>query len=582
LPGKIKLDSEFIQKPGIANYFKFLLLGITKTISGVIGNRQIQSNQPQLYLLIVDLFLITGAYLFAYNFFVWQANGVLEIIHSTRYLPIVIVVRLLCNQYFGLYRPLLKYLSNYDIFETVKANSFGTGFLFLIAFLLERQSYSLRIASLDWLVLNLSSAGLRLALMMYFQHKNQRNKGSTKSRVLIYGACDEGNHACRLLISDNMNEYEVVGFIDDAAHNYGKTLNKKKVLGNRYTIKDLVKLYNIDQVVIADRHRSEKDLLEIIGLCAENKLKCGIFSNTNGISSNHMNTSIIRDIEITDILSPAKIYFEAGKVKNFISGKTILINGSGGVMGIELCKSLINLGCKKLIVIERYESYLNEFCFSILKEDLCTLIVPVLLESEKNELLDTIFLEHRPNIVIQAGLRKFESICGIQANNIENINYTKNYHLAKLTAKYKCEKFVMISTCYAKKPKNLIDDSLQEAEKFLEDFFLFTNTRLIIVPMCDIAESQGGIVSIIETQVKRRETVNIPIQYDRTLVVSKEQAAKIIFQYMVEEKKELIEQKIFCDNNSPVFLTDIVQKLAALYGLKLLNKNPLIKRNFSI
>jgi lipopolysaccharide/colanic/teichoic acid biosynthesis glycosyltransferase/FlaA1/EpsC-like NDP-sugar epimerase len=570
LPNKLKLDLEFVQSLGLANYLKFIILGVTKTISGVINYRQIESSQPQIYLLIADLVLIIAAYLFAYNFLVWQSTGVLEIIHSTRYLPVVIVVRLLCNQYFGLYRPLLKYLSKHDIFETVKANSSGTVFLLLVSFLLEKHSYSLLMASLDWFALNITFAITRIALIIYLKKKNRINEGANRSRILIYGACDEGYLACRSLISNSINGREVVGFIDDAEYRYGKTIYRKKILGNRYQIKDLVRLYNIDQVVIANPHMDKNNILDIFGLCAQIELKCGVLANTNGFNCSYIGEPGIRDIEIEDFIFFKQINGDHAIIKKHLKNKTVLINGSGGAMGIELCKRLIKLGCGKLLIIERYEAYLNELLVEISKDYQLSNIVYLLTNIDRYDEIENLFSEHRPNIVIQASLRKYSAYCGIKVGDFENINYNRNFSLANLTKKYNCDIFVMISSIYADEKGNEIEKSLRIAEIYLEKFFKNSDTRLIIPRICDIAENRGGIVSIISEQIKHKKPFVLPTINKRFAVMPKDDAAEFILKIIENAYKTNFNKRIFnCDVKYDLDLNDICKKIAKIYKIEI-------------
>ena len=91
----------------------------------------------------------------------------------------------------------------------------------------------------------------------------------------------------------------------------------------------------------------------------------------------------------------------------------------------------------------------------------------------------------------------------------------------------------------AGKGGNLITDSLRIAEVSLEHFFSDTNTRLIIARICDIVENRGGIVSIIEDQIRNQETVVLPSADAQTWLISKYSAAEFILQTLVEAKKKL-------------------------------------------
>jgi hypothetical protein len=104
----------------------------------------------------------------------------------------------------------------------------------------------------------------------------------------------------------------------------------------------------------------------------------------------------------------------------------------------------------------------------------------------------------------------------------------------------------------------------------LEHFFRETNTRLIVARICNIAENRGGVVSIIEDQIRNQETVVLPSEDAQTWLISKDSAAEFILQTLVEVKKNSLDRTIFaCNGGSPIPLIEVTRKLANLYGLKL-------------
>jgi FlaA1/EpsC-like NDP-sugar epimerase len=167
-------------------------------------------------------------------------------------------------------------------------------------------------------------------------------------------------------------------------------------------------------------------------------------------------------------------------------------------------------------------------------------------------------------------MRKYLPLFAVDLGDIGQANYLRTFNLAKVAAKFQCEFFVMISSRMADQGGNFINDSLRVAEVSLEHLFNETNTRLIIARICDIAESRGGIVSIIENQIRNRETVVLPSADAQAWVISKNSAAEFILQTLVEPSKNSFDGKVFsCDTGSPIPLIEVTRKLASIYGLKL-------------
>jgi FlaA1/EpsC-like NDP-sugar epimerase len=366
--------------------------------------------------------------------------------------------------------------------------------------------------------------------------------------------------------------FDVVGFIDDDPAKYGKIINGKKVLGNRYHIKALAQLYRVGEILIADARIYRDRLSEIMAISQQANVKCRTWNSMNDFDSLNRYPFPGRELDLSDILPLKQFSQDYAAARKYLAEKTFLINGSGGAVGLEICRRLLQFGCKRVIIIERYESYLNELFAALLKDFSAKRVVPVISEGDEISVLKEVFDNFRPNIVIHAAMRKYIPFLGADLGDIGRTNYLRTFNLARMTAKYQCEAFLVISSLLAARGGNFIADSLRVAEIFLQHFFMESNTCLVIARICDIAENRGGVVSIIENQIKNREAVILPSADAQTYLISKYHAAEFILQTLVEGQKNRIdgEARIFaCDPGSPIPLITISEKLANALGLKL-------------
>ena len=81
--------------------------------------------------------------------------------------------------------------------------------------------------------------------------------------------------------------------------------------------------------------------------------------------------SQLRSVTIDDILNRSEVSFGIPNKNNTLGGKTALVTGGGGSIGLEICLQLLNVGVNKLIVIDHSElalvdaeKRLNEWCLS--------------------------------------------------------------------------------------------------------------------------------------------------------------------------------------------------------------------------
>jgi FlaA1/EpsC-like NDP-sugar epimerase len=485
-------------------------------------------------------------------------------------LPIVVFVRVLCNIYFGMYNCLIRYISYHEIKGVLKGVTSGTLLLLLLYYVFRAFHYSALTAAIDWFCLILLLSGLRFGLRFYWDSVHRKDDERLKKRILIYGVCDEGNAACRAFASARDLPFEVLGFIDDGPDKYGKAVNGKKVLGNRHHIKALAQLYKIAEILVADRRIHPDRLFEIMAICQEANLKCRIWNSAEDIESSRGDISPIRNLDFSDILPHRKIFADHTEVRKLLSGKKVLVTGAGSALGLELCRKMLQLGCERLIILDRYESYLNELAIALFNGFPHESIVPVVTDTGRIEKLEEVFENYRPDFVFHAAMRKNRPFLGVDLEDIGLNNYLRTFNLARVASLYKCQAFVMISSLMAAEQGNYLSDSLRISEVSLEHFFSDTNTRLIITRLCDIIENRGSIISIIENQIRNRETVMLPSEHTQVRLISKDSAAEFILRALAEKDKELPRETVFtCDCEPPVSLQEVASRVAAMYGLKI-------------
>ena len=257
-------------------------------------------------------------------------------------------------------------------------------------------------------------------------------------------------------------------------------------------------------------------------------------------------------------------------LKQILADKTVLVNGSGGALGEELCQQILQVGCKKLIVIERYESYLAELVVTLFNLFPKELIVPAIVDTNKIDALDQMFENYRPDVVFHVSMRKYTPFFRTDFDGVAESNYVRTFNLAKVTKKYKSEVFVMISSVTGTNGGTFVTESLRITELSLKHFFTDTNTRLAVARIPNIVENRGGIVSVIENQIRKQRIVSLPSAKAKTCLISKDSAAEFILQTLVDAIKMPVGEGLFASEpGTPVSFIEVARKIANLYGLKL-------------
>jgi FlaA1/EpsC-like NDP-sugar epimerase/lipopolysaccharide/colanic/teichoic acid biosynthesis glycosyltransferase len=571
LPAKVKMDLEYIDHhPTLFKDIKYIFGGVKVTLAGILTRKHIREIRPELLLFLADGALSVASYVFAEtisdaDFIIGRSPERLLM-----FIPALIIIRGGFFYWVGMYDSLILHISYREIFRVLIGVSIGSILLASLNLISGTINYHGLPAILDWSFLVLLLSCTRFGLKLAAEKSNSKTERESVTRVLIFGAGRMGELAHLALATEKRRPFEVIGFIDDDPRKYGKRLNGLRVIGNRYHVDVLAQLHNVSEMILAVSDALPDQVAEIVRICQKASLTYQIFSPFRELDENFRIGSSIRSLEISDLLPIPKVHMDRSMVKQVVSGKTVLVNGAVGAMGLELCRLILQFGCRKLIVSDRYESYLARLMTNLLNLFPKESIVPLLLTTNGIRPLEEAFAAHRPNLVFHASMKKYVSPFITSDEEIAHINYRRTFNLAKLAVDCGSESFVMISSMAAGNGPNPISHSLRIAELSLLQFFEMTDTRLVIGRICDIVENQGGIVSVMEDQIRRRATLELPSADYRTYLLSKSSAAEFILQTVAEATLKQFRGGIFvCDAGPPISLFQVARKLAALYELDL-------------
>jgi lipopolysaccharide/colanic/teichoic acid biosynthesis glycosyltransferase len=278
LPKKLKIDLDYVNSQSFLRDLKYLVQGIMITITGAISRRHLFENAQQIAVFSCDTFICAFSYFLA--FFLRMEGefppAIRVILLNT--LPYVVTVRMFTFMYFGLYSSLIPYMSFDEVIKIVKAATFSSVLIILLTFLVGERGHPRSVFAIDWFVLISLLGGYRLIVKTLKGNLNRNNNGPQKN-ILIYGAEGMGDIALRYLRMEGGRH--VVAFIDDDPRKMRKRFQGVKILGNRYDIESLVRLYHIEQVLIAMRDMPFEDLEHVKSLCEKADVPYEIFALAN-------------------------------------------------------------------------------------------------------------------------------------------------------------------------------------------------------------------------------------------------------------------------------------------------------------
>ena len=254
----------------------------------------------------------------------------------------------------------------------------------------------------------------------------------------------------------------------------------------------------------------------------------------------------------------------------------LLVRGS---IGSELCRQIIKLMPKKLILFELSEPNLYFIEQSLLKGvEKGIEILPILGNAADINLMKNLFSKEKVSVVFHAAAYKHVQL--VENNPLQGIiNNAFSTKVVCEAAKYaKLKKVILISTDKAVRPTNILGASKRLAELIVQAFAeeedlssKSDNLKTIfsMVRFGNVLGSSGSVVPLFEKQIKNGGPVTIThpeiIRYFMTIP----EAAQLVIQAMVLAKGGEV---FLLDMGEPVKIYDLARQMIKLSGLSIRNE----------
>lgn len=194
-------------------------------------------------------------------------------------------------------------------------------------------------------------------LLRFYANSNEVAASEKKiDRVMVIGAGAAGQALIKEMINSEKLHTQVVCIIDDNPNKKERMLEGVPIVGNRYSIPEMVKKYHVTRIVYSIPATTGKNRKDILNICKDTGCRMQTVPGVYQLMNGEVSVSKLRNVEITDLLGRAQVKVNMDEIFESIGGKTLLVTGGGGSIGSELCRQIAAAGPKKLIIFDMYEN----------------------------------------------------------------------------------------------------------------------------------------------------------------------------------------------------------------------------------
>lgn len=471
---------------------------------------------------------------------------------------------------FRLYKSLWQYASIEELINVFKACLIGGIFLFLAVNPILKISFDLMLLPFYIILLVFFIGGVRF---VYRILRRERRLGLSIrgqcdcQNVLVIGGGDAGSTLIREFQLNKELNKRLVGIIDDDQYKQGRFLHGIGIIGTRHDILKVVQEQKIDEIIISIPSMKAKEMREVIEICQQTNCKLKTMPGLYQLINGEIDIKKIRDVEIEDLLGRDPVETNLSEVRDFISGKVVLVTGGGGSIGSELCRQVANFNPQLLIILDIYENSAYDIQNELKATYKEKLNLKVIIGSVRDlNRLREIFKTYQPDIVYHAAAHKHVPLMEDSPQEAIKNNVFGTYNVAKCAHDFRVSRFVLISTDKAVNPTNIMGASKRLAEMIIQSLNERSYCEYVAVRFGNVLGSNGSVIPLFKRQIAAGGPITVThpdiIRYFMTIP----EAVELVLQAGAMAKGGEV---FVLDMGEPVKIVDLAKGLIRLSGLEL-------------
>lgn len=530
-------------------------------------NRKFEISLRIPFIVLADILLITLSFFITYSFMPKLGEGVISaydiFLSALIYNGIVILVLML----FGAYKKktlekatdnvlivfssmICSHMLCWGIFEICPFVKLSLGFGFVV------------IGSLSAVLITVCHILQNTLRIFYLKKISQGNGGGIPT--LIIGAGFTGKMVCHELMQTDELELVPVCFLDDDEEKISTKVCGLDVYGPVMLLPELCKKHKIGMIVFAIPSCSPEQRKRILAICSSTNCDVRIIPSLSELKHEQAFFKQSHTINVEKLLGRDAIRIENNQISKFLRDKVCLVTGGGGSIGSELCRQIVLMQPKKVVILDIYENNAYEIQQELVTQGFGDIISVEIASVRDLDKLRLIFEEYKFDIIFHAAAHKHVPLMETNPEEAIKNNVRGTYNIAHLAHKHNVKNMVLISTDKAVNPTNVMGASKRVCEMIMQYMSqTYTNTKFTAVRFGNVLGSNGSVIPLFTKQIEVGGPVTVThpdiIRYFMTIP---EAVSLVLEAATMSDGGEIF----VLDMGEPVKIVTLAENLIKMYG----------------
>lgn len=383
--------------------------------------------------------------------------------------------------------------------------------------------------------------------------------------VVIFGAGRSGSELASAL--QRNSAFRPVAFLDDDPQKVDTIIRGVPVYP-RHSLCKVLEKTQAQHLFLAVPSLSRDEKRVILESVAPFSIRVQSVPRLDDLIAGSASIDALKEVAIEDILGRDPVPPDFSLLDEMLSDKSVLVTGAGGSIGSELCRQIVSLRPKKLVLFE-----VSEYALYAVEQELnganCA-IISVLGSVLDDRHLETILRREKIHLVYHAAAYKHVPL--VEANPIigvkNNVEGTRKALQAAEAAGV--ESFTLVSTDKAVNPTNVMGASKRVAELVVQAHAGGkTSMRCAMVRFGNVLGSSGSVFPLFRAQIASGGPVTVTHPEVTRYFMTIPEAAQLVLQASAMAGGGEV---FVLDMGAPVKILDLAKRLIQLSGHKYSDK----------
>lgn len=384
-----------------------------------------------------------------------------------------------------------------------------------------------------------------------------------RTRILILGAGSAGRSLVQE-IRERQLPVEAVAFLDDDPSLQGTDICGLPVLGGTDALPEAAARSRAEQALLAIPSAGGPLIRRMVLLAKQAGLPLRIVPGLRDIILGDVSYQQVAEVRPEHLLGRESVDFGEEPARRVVAGRTVLVSGAGGSIGGELCRRLLTLGPRRLIMLGRGENSLFEMDAELRAEHPEADLELVIADVRDRTRLQVLAGRMKPDLILHAAAHKHVPLMETNPEEAVLVNVGGTANMVEFARSVGAERFVLISTDKAVAPASVMGATKKLAEEVVRRTARQDGpTRLMTVRFGNVLGSRGSVIPFFQ----RRIAAGLPLplthpEMTRYFMTIKEAALLVIEAMVLGESGATY----ILEMGSPVSILELAKNLLVLSG----------------